>query len=179
MEAAGVRVRCEPPGLDERRFADPDPIRLTRLLAVEKARAVAARLPDALILGADQVAVDPSRPEEAFGKPADAEAHLAMLAGMRGRSHVLVTGWALVGPGGEEEVGHDQTVMRVRGDLTDEELAAYVRSGEGSACAGGYRAEGRGAFLFEAIEGDWFNVLGLPLLKVMDGLRRRGWRYGR
>jgi len=178
MEAAGIPVRCVPPGVDERGFSDPDPVRLARTLALAKAKAVAERLPEALVIGADQVAVHPERPEEPFGKPGSEEAHFAMLSAMRGRTHVLVTGFALVGPGEAEVVGHEQTALRVRADLTDDELWAYVRSGEGRECAGGYRAEAHGAFLFEKIDGDWFNVLGLPLLRVMDALRRRGWRFG-
>ncbi len=177
MEAAGVPVRSLPPGIDERDFSDPDPVRLARMLALAKAKAVAERVPDMLVLGADQVAVHPEHPDRPFGKPGSEKEHFAMLSGMRGRTHVLVTGFALVGPG-EEEVGHEQTALSVRADLTDGELRAYVRSGEGREYAGGYRAEGRGAFLFEKIDGDWFNVLGLPLLRVMDALRRRGWRFG-
>jgi septum formation protein len=178
LESAGIPARSEAPGVDERAFSDPDPVRLVRTLALAKANAVAERFPGALVLGADQVAVHPERPDEPFGKPESEERHFEMLAGMRGRTHVLVTGFALVTSGADDEVGHEQTTLRVRSDLTDEELWAYVRSGEGRGCAGGYRAEGRGAFLFEAIEGDWFNVLGLPVLRVLDALRRRGWRFG-
>jgi septum formation protein len=99
-----------------------------------------------------------------------------MLRSMVGRRHALVTAVALVGPGFADTVT-EETVLSVRADLDDAELEAYVATGEGSGCAGGYAAEGRGAFLFERIEGDFFNVLGLPLLRVIGLLRARGWRF--
>jgi septum formation protein len=176
LEAAGIRVQCEASGVDERAFAASDPVELSRTLALAKARSVASRFPGRLVLGADQVGFDPARPEAHFGKPADRGAHVAMLRGMRGRAHVLVTGFAFVCDG-DEEVGDERTVLHVRSDVVDAEIEAYADSGEGRGSAGGYEAERGGAFLFDRIDGDWFNVLGLPLLRVFDGLRRRGWRW--
>ena len=174
---AGIRVRGVAPGVDE---VAPDHItdvaHLVEHLAHAKARAVAAQHRDACVIGADQLAHFPGDRERWLGKPADPEAHLSMLQEMRGRAHVLVTGLAIVEPG-FEHVSHHETVMHVRADVTDEELAAYVRTGEGSHCAAGYAAEGRGGFLFAKIEGDFFNVLGLPLLQVIAVLRARGWRF--
>ena len=176
LEAAGIPVQCESPGVDERAFVASDPVELARTLARAKARAVAARFPGRLVLGADQVGYDLERPEAHYGKPADRGAQVEMLRAMRGRAHVLVTGFAFV-VDGDEEVGHERTVLHVRADVSDAELAAYAATGEGAGSAGGYEAERRGAFLFERIDGDWFNVLGLPVLRVFDGLRRRGWRF--
>jgi len=96
---------------------------------------------------------------------------------MRGCWHDLVTGWALLGPG-VRHISCHTTRLRVREDLGDDELVAYVATGEGSGCAGGYAIEGHGVWLFDRIEGDWFNILGLPLLDVLDVLRGHGWRYG-
>jgi septum formation protein len=146
-------------------------------LARRKARAVAARHPEGWVLGADQVVYDPGPPTEIFGKPADRVDHLRRLTAMVGREHALVTGFALVGPG-HELVGHDATRVRFRSDIDEDELRAYVATGEGAGCSGGYAAEGRGVFLIERIDGDLFNVIGLPLLRVMDALRAVGWRFG-
>jgi septum formation protein len=126
------------------------------------------------VVGADQVLWDG---HEVIGKPADAADHLRRLRGFRGRSHTLLTGWHVVGPGGVHRSGVERTVLWVRGDLSDAELAAYVATGEGTGCAGGYAVEGHGAWLFERIDGDWFNVVGLPLLAVLTALRELGWRY--
>jgi septum formation protein len=174
LEDAGIDVRCEASGVDERAVRDPDPERLALNLARAKACAVASRFPSAWVLGADQVVFDGS---EVFGKPDDPADHERRLTSMRGRAHDLITAVVLIGPEGES-VEMDRTRMHVRGDITDDEIRAYVQSGEGSWCAGGYAAEGRGAFLFERIEGDFFNVLGLPLHRVLGMLRARGWRYG-
>jgi septum formation protein len=71
------------------------------------------------------------------------------------------------------------TRVSFRGDLSDDEIEDYIASGEGRACAGGYMAEKRGAWLVETIEGDWHNVIGLPLLPLLARLRVRGYRLPR
>lgn len=173
LEGAGLLVRAVAPGVDEVLDVDGGPEVNARRLALAKARAVAVHT-GGWVLGADQVVWDG---REVFGKPSDPADHLERLRALRGRHHDLVTGWALLGPG-VEAVGLERTRLWVRAELTDAELAAYVATGEGSGCAGGYAAEGHGAWLFERIEGDWFNVLGLPLFAVLGALRRHGWRYG-
>jgi septum formation protein len=187
LEAAGMRVESEPSSVDERALEErlpPGPAveraaALASHLARAKASVVAARRPEAVVLGADQVGHDPADPARPFGKPSDPEDHLARLRALVGRPHELVTAWCLLGPGGAIEEGVVRSTLWVRSDLTDAELRAYVATGEGSGCAGGYAVEGHGAFLFERIDGDWNNVIGLPLFEVTSALRRRwGWRYG-
>ncbi len=172
LEDAGIAVELCASGVDERAVHDPDPARLAGLLARAKAKEVFQQHPERWVLGADQVG---HLGDEAFGKPADPDDHFARLASLRGHTHHLSTGWCLLGPEGVQE-GVCRTALTVRADLSDDELWAYVRTGEGSGCAGGYAVEGLGGFLFERIEGDWFNVVGLPLLDVMTALRRWGWR---
>lgn len=174
LAEVGLAVRCEAPGVDEA-SDEADPEALARELAVRKARAVAARFPDAWVIGADQVAFD-LEDRAPFGKPRDPADHLARLRGMVGRTHGLVTGLALTGPGFEDVIA-EETRMVVRADLADDELAAYVATGEGSGCAGGYAAERRGAFLFARVDGDFFNVVGMPVLRLFELFRHRGWRF--
>lgn len=177
LKDAGLLVRGEAPGVDEDAPEGmTDVVSLVEHLALRKARAVSERFPGAWVIGADQLAYDRQRPGEPIGKPPSPQVHLQRLLQMRGRAHVLATGFAVITPD-QVHVSHEQTVMHVRADLTEAELAAYVATGEGSGCAAGYAAEGRGAFLFERIEGDFFNVLGLPLLAVMSVLRQLGWRF--
>lgn len=171
LEAVGVA-----PGVDEDRARATEPVELVRELALAKARAVAAQHADAWVIGADQVVFDPSLGQP-WGKPPDPATHAARLRAMRGREHHLVTGLAVVGPG-LEVLEHETTRLTVRGDLTDAEIDAYVASGEATGCAGGYAAEGLGAFLFEGIDGDWSNVMGLPVFRLFGILRRQGWRFG-
>jgi septum formation protein len=176
LHDAGLAFDAVPPGVDEDPGEIRDPVALARVLSLRKARAVAASRPGAWVIGSDQVARDPETPERQWGKPADPGDHLRLLRAERGRVHELCTGWALVGPEGES-AGVERARLRMRADLDDDELAAYVATGEAAGCAGGYAIEGRGIFLFEAIDGDWTTVLGLPLLPVLGALRARGWRF--
>lgn len=173
LDDVGIAVRGVSPGVDED-CALSDPVERATALALRKAHAVLSRHPNALVLGADQVVTDG---REIWGKPRDQRDHVARLRGMRGGTHQLVTGFAVVREG-MERVGHRITVMSVRADVTNDEIADYVASGEGSGCAGGYAAEARGAFLFDRVDGDWHNVIGLPIFDVIGVLRELGWRYG-
>ena len=76
----------------------------------------------------------------------------------------------------DEEAFHVTTAVRFRADVSDEEIRQYIRHGEASGCAGGYMVERRGAWLVESVDGDWLNVVGLPVLAVVGRLRARGWR---
>lgn len=174
LHQAGVDAEAVPPDLDEAQIVGLDAVDTARRRAQAKAEAVAAAHPEQWVLGADQVVHDG---QEVFGKPKDPADHVARLTSMRGRSHTLHSAWALRGPGDPAD-GVAATTMHVREDVTDAEIAAYVAAGEGSGCAGGYMLEQRGAFLFRRVDGDFFNVLGLPLLDVMTALRARGWRHG-
>lgn len=173
LEDAGVSVVCESPGVEEHLDQHLPPHEVAEHLALLKAEAVAQRHPEAWVLGADQVLHEDGRH---YGKPASAADHLQRLQNMRGVPHELVTGWALLGPG-KKHVSHEVTRMFPRKDTTDAELEAYVATGEGSGCAGGYALEGRGSFLFERVDGDWFNIIGLPLFSVVSTLREWGWRF--
>jgi septum formation protein len=144
-------------------------------LALRKARAVGAKRPEAWVIGADQVAWEPDRPDAPFGKPPDRSASARRLQRLRGRVHVLTTGLCLIGQG-FEDVAVDHATLHMRPDLGEDEIAAYVDTGEGDGCAGGYAVERRGAFLFSRIDGDWNTVIGLPLFRLFDLLRARGWR---
>jgi len=175
LTEAGWSFEAVPSRIDEGIDVD-DPVELVRTLAVRKARAVAAQRPDAWVIGADQVVYDPGA-REPWGKPPSDTAHLARLQHLRGRRHELVTGVALVRPEGVA-VAHATSALEMRADVSDEELEAYVACGEGRHCAGGYAVEGRGAFLFERIDGDYTNVLGLPMPTLYGLLRDAGWRFG-
>jgi len=178
LESAGLRVRAVPSTVDERRIEEDlgssDPLEVASALARAKAHAVAADLPEQVVLGADQVLWDGA---SVIGKPSDPAAHLERLKALRGRTHDLFTAWCLIAPQVGERNGLTRTRLTVRADLHDAELEAYVATGEGSGCAGGYAIEGHGAWLFERVEGDWNNIIGLPLFDVLSALRDLGVRY--
>lgn len=176
---AGLPFRAVDPAVDEAQVAAPAPggpreVALAR--AEAKAAAVARRMPGALVVGADQVA---HLDGEQFGKPRDPADHLKRLQSLRGRRHELTTGVVVFGPRADEVERLVVTSgVTFRADLLDEELAAYVETGEGAGCAGGYMVERRGAWLVEAVDGDWLNVIGLPVFPLVGLLRRRGLRLG-
>lgn len=167
LNEAGVSVDVVPPEVDEDAISASSPVGLALARAIAKAEAVATWQPHALVIGADQVAHIRG---EAFGKPTDPADHRARLRSLRGRTHTLSTAVAFRGISSQAWVQH--TEVSFRSDVSDAEIDAYVATGDGSGCAGGYRAEGPGAWLIAGITGEWSNVIGLPVFSVLDGLRR-------
>lgn len=174
LRDAGILCEAAAPDVDESRIDAETPEARAVARSRAKAIAVARVRPDALVIGADQVAHLDGEP---FGKPEDETRWLARLRALRGRTHWLSTGVSLVEEGAVEDFVVT-TGVRFRADVSDDELRAYVGWGEAAGCAGGYQAERLGAWLIEAIDGDWYNVIGLPILPLLGRLRARGWRLG-
>ena len=169
LDGLGLRYTVERPEVDEDVPSGTTVEDAVRMLALRKARAVAARHPEALVLGADQLAeVD----GQVLGKPADRAEARAQLRSLLGRTHRLVTAVALV-QGGGESLTVDTVVLGFHA-LSEEELELYLDSGEWEGCAGGYRIEGRGQALVATLDGDRTSVMGLPMLAVVRMLRSRG-----
>ena len=174
LENAGVPFVVQVADVDEDALKTPgvDPAELAVELARAKALAVSRHDPEAWVLGADQtLAFDGGLVSKA---PTLAAAR-ARLSAMRGRSHNLHSGAALAHKGQVVWSGLDTAEMKVRA-FSDAFLDAYLTAeGEGLlACVGSYRLEGMGAQLFDAVQGDYFTVLGLPLWPVLTELRRVG-----
>ena len=160
------------PDVDENSIVGIDAVDTAKLRAEAKALAVARHHPEAIVIGADQVI---HMDGETIGKPRDDQDWRRRLQLMRGKTHQLTTAVALVEDSGVE-VFSVTTLVTMRSDLTDAEIDTYIRLGEARGCAGGYMVERRGAWLVESIDGDWLNVVGLPVLHVISRLRERGWR---
>lgn len=161
MSAAGFAFEVIPSELDEAALhADvASPSRRATLLALAKARAVAPQRPNSLILGADTLVVlGPS----VLGKPRDALEALAMLSRLSGTSHEVVTGLALLAPGGVECTGFAATQVTFA-RWPSSELVAYARSGRPLDKAGGYGIQEEAGAHIERVSGCYFNVVGLPL----------------
>lgn len=177
LESAGIAVVAEPARIDEDDVFANDPVALAVARARAKAVDVAGRHPGAVVLGADQVVHLDGRP---YFKPQSRSDWLGALRSLRGRTHQLTTAVVLAWPEGSGhrlEAFSVHTAIRFRADLQDAELEAYVDHGEAAGCAGGYMVERHGAWLIEAVEGDWTNVVGLPVLAVVGRLRAGGWTY--
>lgn len=158
----GVRARVVPAGVDETSVMT-DPESLVLELAARKAAVVAGREPDAWVLGADTVVVLDGR---VLGKPAGTAENEDFLRLLSGRWHEVITGVHLRGPGGERSVA-ERTRVRFR-ELSPAVVRGYAASGEGLDKAGGYGIQERGMALVARIEGDYFNVVGLPVARVLE-----------
>jgi septum formation protein len=178
LRGAGLAVEALPAHVDEAAIkaaaradgASPDETAL--LLAELKGARVARRHPEALVIAADQLL---ACGDEWFDKPPTRDAARAQLLALRGRTHTLVT--SVLCQRGEARVWHHvaRPSLTMR-DFSDSFLDAYLAA-EGDAlttCVGAYRLEGMGIQLFERIEGDYFSILGLPLLPLLGFLRQHG-----
>jgi septum formation protein len=160
LEQLGLPFSVVAPAYDEAAAPGASPLEHAR----GKARSVAG----ALVLGVDtEVVVD----GETLGKPADSAGAAAMLGRLAGRTHSVVSGLCLVGPGWEEAV--EATTLVTFRAVGAAEIAAYVATGEWEGRAGAYAIQGRGASLVERIDGDYLNVVGLPAAALLDILARR------
>lgn len=141
-------------------------------LAEMKARRVAMKHPETLVLGADQVLVCDG---QLYDKPETVEEARAQLKSLRGKAHELLSAAVIFENGAPvwRHIGRAQLMMR---EFSDEFLDAYVTA-QGDdllTTVGAYKLEGAGAQLFSRVQGDYFSVLGLPLLEVLEFLRSRG-----
>lgn len=145
-------------------LADPalSPFRMVEELSLQKAREVSVTAaPEDLVIAADTVvAVD----DRVLGKPRSKAEAENMLSALSGRTHTVYTG-VTVCRGGTFLTQHEATLVRFR-PLSSEEISAYVATGEPMDKAGAYGIQGYGALLVEAIQGDYFNVVGLPVCRL-------------
>ncbi|MEV6945281.1 nucleoside triphosphate pyrophosphatase [Streptomyces sp. NPDC051172] len=173
LRQAGLTPEVIVSGVDEDAVTAPTPSELALALAEAKASVVAAR-PEAhgaLVIGCDSVLVLDG---EALGKPADAEEATARWKSMRGRTGILQTGHCVWDTAAKRYAsGTASTVVRF-GDPSDEEIAAYVASGEPLHVAGAFTLDGRSAPFIEGIDGDHGNVIGISLPLVRRLLARLG-----
>lgn len=148
---------------EEQADASLSPEKYVEQLALHKAREVAARVddPDAIVIGADTIVVFQ---DEVLGKPRN-EAHaFQMLSKLSGCRHTVYTGIALI-QGERQMLGREATKVRFCA-LTEKEILAYIATGEPMDKAGAYGIQGRGALLVDSMEGDFYNVVGLPICRL-------------
>jgi septum formation protein len=176
LENAGIPLEVSLADIDERaieaRSDANGPGAVATLLARAKAQAVSAQFPDRLVLGADQTLALGLR---RFSKPADRSAAREQLAAMRGKTHALHAAVAIVRDG-ETVFEHCDIAELTMRTFSDDFLERYLDSAGHmvTASVGAYQLEKIGIQLFERVEGSYFTVLGLPLLPVLDALRRQG-----
>jgi len=176
LGAAGVPVEIRPASIDERAIEARSQVQsaldVARVLAGAKAHTVAAEMPGRVVLGADQtLTLDGKR----FSKPADRAAAVEQLRALRGRTHQLHSALCLVRDGEVLFETSDDAWLIMR-NFSDRFIDSYLdTAGAGAyASVGGYQIETVGVHLFERIAGDYFTILGLPLLPLLGYLRKCG-----
>ena len=171
LRSIGIDVRVVPSRYGEPERGDLPPRELAVLYAKEKASEVAARLPDALIVAADTVVDLDGVP---LGKPRDDTDARRMLRALSGRAHDVHTAFTLVDPMTRTSCSEVETTRVWFYDLDDEQIAAYVASGDPADKAGAYGIQGGGATLVRRVEGDFYTVMGFPLSRFARALARLG-----
>jgi septum formation protein len=172
LERIGLTFEVAPAHIDESYLDHEAPDAHAERLAREKAQTISRREPDALVVGSDTIVVIDG---QVLGKPRDQAEAVAMLTRLSGRSHEVFTGVAVT-RGERVESALERVRVRFRA-LDRSECEAYVATGEPMDKAGAYGIQGYGSSIVEAVQGDYFAVMGLPIVRTLDLLRRHGWRY--
>ncbi|WP_040825380.1 Maf family protein [Thermanaerovibrio velox] len=169
LAALGWNFQVVVSQVDESPLPGESPEDMVLRLSLAKARDVALRAPDALVIGADTVV---ELDGQIFGKPNGRDEGLRMLMALQGRTHRVHTGVSLVL--GDRSVSGVETTRVLFRPLSAEDAACYINTGEGDDKAGSYAIQGKGAMLVESIEGCYFNVVGLPVLRLSRLLEEMG-----
>ena len=177
LTEAGIKFTVKPSPYKEEFYEGLAPEKLALTLSAHKAAPVARDYPEAVVLAADTLVV---LDDVVMGKPScEAEAR-QMLSALSGNSHMVVTGFTVQCNAWSEAEGKTAsqaviTLVRFK-NLTQNEIADYVATGEPQDKAGAYGIQDRGGHLVESVEGDYLNVVGLPLAEVLDVLEEFGIR---
>ncbi len=172
LRNAGIPFTVQAADIDETPTAGESPQHCAERLAREKALAVFKRQPQSYVLGADTIVVVDD--DVILGKPRDEEDAVRMLRLLSGRTHSVITGVCLVGPGTSETSSASETTLVTMCEISDEEIHSYGATGEPMDKAGAYAIQGIASRWIPRIEGDYSNVVGLPVALVYAMLRERG-----
>lgn len=170
LRNAGIAFIVQAANIDETVRQGESPRECAERLAREKAHTVAKQKPGSFVLGADTIVVVDGM---VLGKPRDETDAARMLRVLSGRGHEVITGVCLIGPGWTESVQSERTLVAMS-EISDREIQAYIETGEPMDKAGAYAIQGMASRWIPRIEGDYFNVMGLPMALAWRMLRERG-----
>ncbi len=164
LERAGWPHEIIVAGIDETLLPNEEAAAYVQRLARSKAEKVASGLDHGLVLGADTTVVVAN---QILGQPVDEADAVRMLNLLNAKWHDVLTGVAVVRVGGETRVAYETTRVRF-GEMSDEEINWYIGTGEPFGKAGAYGIQGKASLFIEEIEGDYFNIMGLPIRLVYE-----------
>ena len=164
LERAGWPHEILVAGIDETVLPNEEPAAYVQRLARSKAEAVASRLSAGLVLGADTTVVVAN---EILGQPVDDADARRMLGLLNAKWHEVLTAVAIVRVGGKTRVAYETTRVRFA-EMSDAEIDWYIATREPFGKAGAYGIQGKAALFIEEIEGDYFNIMGLPIRLVYE-----------
>jgi septum formation protein len=167
-----VKHEVRPADVNESLLAGELPVPHAERLARAKALTVAAREPTAVVIGADTIVVVD---EEILGKPQDQADAYRMLSALSGREHRVVTAVAVAR--GSEVVASVEEVQVTFRRLSENEISGYIATGEPMDKAGSYGIQGYGATIVQKVDGDFFAVMGLPLVRLVSLMKSMGISY--
>ena len=171
LSLTGLKFRVAPGDYEEDMDSGQEPHKLARSLSLEKARSVAGKHQNALIIAADTFIVFRGR---LLGKPHTAEEARRMLKMLNGREHSVITGFTIMDTDTGQKLSRSVETKVWFRKLDIKEIEAYIKSKEPLDKAGAYAIQGLGAAIVKKIEGDYFNVVGLPLSALVEGLKKFG-----
>jgi len=171
LKSLGLAFEIIPADIDEETNGKGTPVSVAKKLAQEKAQAVSASIndPDALIISGDTIVV---LGNQIMGKPVSKKDAAKMLQSLSGKTHKVITGLCLI-RGKKIRLGHETTYVTFR-TLTPAIIKSYIESGEPMDKAGAYAIQGKGILLVKKINGDYPNVVGLPVVKLAEMLSEYG-----
>ncbi len=171
LEKTGLKFRVDTGDYEEDMGLGLEPHELARFLSHEKVKAISGKYKDALVIAADTFIVFR---DKLLGKPRTKKEAGRMLKTLSGKAHSVITGFTILDTGSKKKVSRSVETKVYFKRLTAGEIEAYVNSKEPLDKAGAYAIQGLGAIIVRKIEGDYFNVMGLPLSTLVENLKKFG-----
>ncbi len=171
LSLTGLRFEVDPGDYKEDMSLNLKPHELARFLSLEKAKSVEWKYENAIIIAADTFVI---LGERILGKPKNSEDAREMLLFLEGRTHSVITGFTILSTRIDKSLSRSIETRVTFRKFTGKEIDAYVRTGEPLDKAGAYAIQGLGSILVKKIEGDYYNIMGLPLSALCESLKGFG-----
>ncbi len=169
LQMIGLSCKVIAPKIDEKRNPRLKIRSQVEAISQKKAQAIADKQSDAIIIAADTLVEIQG---EILGKPTDRDDALRMLHKLNGKTHTVCTGFTIIDTSSKKQSTKSEETKVTMRKVTEREMMQYLQKDKPFDKAGGYAIQGIGAVLFERIEGDFFNIVGLPLTSLVTELKR-------